>query len=441
MPRLLYVVHGHPAFSVGGTEIFAKELFEEVRRQAAYEPLLVARVPNARPPNQSPWSTLRRSPSEILFHSDPGSFDYYFQKRTNKAALTKHFKELLISWRPEVIHFHHTTHIGMELLALVRAVLPESAIVYTLHDYASICAAGGEMLRITDGSLCDRASPRRCHECLPTRVPAEFKVRELFTKAHLRLVDRFISPSTFLRERYVDWGLSSDRIEVLDCGRLVSEPVPHRSLAASDARSSFGYFGSLHRSKGILHLLEAMQILQDSPESPAQLRVHGANLETQSQEYQREFGATLTRCESSTTIAGRYTTDQIPELMREVDWVIVPSITWENSPLVIQEAFMHRRPVICSDIGGMAEKVRDNCTGLHFRVADSRDLARVLNNATDPELWRKLSGNIEPVYSIENCARDHARLYDSCRRSRTATTVFDLPSTPNSSPTADGSKE
>ena len=43
--------------------------------------------------------------------------------------------------------------------------------------------------------------------------------------------------------------------------------------------------------------------------------------------------------------------------MSEIDWVVVPSRWWENSPLVIQEAFMHGRPVICSGIGGMAEKV------------------------------------------------------------------------------------
>ena len=56
--------------------------------------------------------------------------------------------------------------------------------------------------------------------------------------------------------------------------------------------------------------------------------------------------------------------------MAEIDWVVVPSIWWENSPLVIQEAFLHGRPVICSDIGGMAEKVRHGVDGLHFRVGD-----------------------------------------------------------------------
>ena len=66
---------------------------------------------------------------------------------------------------------------------------------------------------------------------------------------------------------------------------------------------------------------------------------------------------------------------QEKQIMADVEWVVVPSIWWENSPLVIQEAFAHGRPVICSDIGGMAEKVADGVSGLHFRVNDPVSLA------------------------------------------------------------------
>ena len=45
--------------------------------------------------------------------------------------------------------------------------------------------------------------------------------------------------------------------------------------------------------------------------------------------------------------------------MARMDWVVVPSIWWETGPLVVMEAFQYGRPVICSDIGGMSEKVTD----------------------------------------------------------------------------------
>jgi glycosyltransferase involved in cell wall biosynthesis len=98
--------------------------------------------------------------------------------------------------------------------------------------------------------------------------------------------------------------------------------------------------------------------------------------------------------------------------MRNIDWVIMPSTWWENSPVVIQESYLHGRPVICSDIGGMAEKVRDGQTGLHFRVGCVEDLVdRLTETLITPDLWDRLRANIpRPVDVIEGAHR-HADIY------------------------------
>jgi glycosyltransferase involved in cell wall biosynthesis len=89
--------------------------------------------------------------------------------------------------------------------------------------------------------------------------------------------------------------------------------------------------------------------------------------------------------------------------MAEIDWVVVPSRWWENSPLVIQEAFLHGRPVICSDIGGMAEKVSDGVNGLHFRAGDAGSLALALERAaTSADLWRTLQSQVPAIYDMES---------------------------------------
>ena len=99
--------------------------------------------------------------------------------------------------------------------------------------------------------------------------------------------------------------------------------------------------------------------------------------------------------------------------MEQVDWVLVPSTWWENSPLVIQETFMHKRPIICSDIGGMAEKVEDGKTGLHFEARNSASLAATIRKAcASPALWKKLSANIGPRLSMEDSAAQHMEIYN-----------------------------
>ena len=79
--------------------------------------------------------------------------------------------------------------------------------------------------------------------------------------------------------------------------------------------------------------------------------------------------------------------------------------------MIIQEAFVFGRPVICSDIGGMAEKVRDGVDGLHFRTGNPHDLARTLQMcATAPALWEKLAAGISRPPSIADSTRQHLGL-------------------------------
>src|ERR1044071_1235531 len=103
--------------------------------------------------------------------------------------------------------------------------------------------------------------------------------------------------------------------------------------------------------------------------------------------------------------------------MANFDWVVVPSIWWENSPLVIQEAFQHGRPVICSDIGGMAEKVAHGVNGLHFRAGDARSLASTIRTAAEtPGLWERLREGIQPVYPMATHVAALTEIYDALLR-------------------------
>ena len=109
---------------------------------------------------------------------------------------------------------------------------------------------------------------------------------------------------------------------------------------------------------------------------------------------------------------GPYKSPDLPRLMREVDWVVMPSTWWENAPVVIQEAFQHGRPVIASDIGGMAEKVRDRLDGLHFRAGSPDLLADCLERALrEPGLWDRLRSRIRRPPTAIEAAEAHATLY------------------------------
>ena len=189
-------------------------------------------------------------------------------------------------------------------------------------------------------------------------------MREKFIKSHLENVDLFLSPSRFLRQRYIEWGIPAERIRFEELGRRPHGPG-RRSRARSDRATGSGSSGSSTPFKGAETLLEAMKILAER-QPDVHLNLHGAYVEYFAETYGREFLELVDEMSGNVTYAGAYEHSDLPRLMHDVDWVVLPSRWWENSPLVVQEAFMHGRPVICSGIGGLAEKVHDEVNGLHF---------------------------------------------------------------------------
>src|SRR5215208_374430 len=177
--------------------------------------------------------------------------------------------------------------------------------------------------------------------------------------------------------------------------------------SASDRpRNRLAFFGQFNHFKEINVLLEAMKIL-DEEESDAHLWLYGANLELQPEEFTNEFQSLVEATERNVTLVGPYDHDDLAALMANIDWVVVPDIWWENSPLVIQEAFLHARPVICCDIGGMAEKVTDGVNGLHFHVGNPNSLAQTVRRAVrSPDLWETLHGSILKINAIKAAAAD-----------------------------------
>ena len=397
MPKVLFICHNHASVRPGGVETYVAELCAGMRAAGDFEPLLLARVRN---PNADAAITLAADhPGEYFFHNDHAGYDALFGTCSDKSVVTTQFRRFLETHAPDVVHFQHTLFLGYDLIREVRNALPAAPICYTLHEYVPICHHNGQMVLTFDGTPCLTASPDRCHECFPDVSPETFFLRTRYIQSHFQLVDTFFAPSRFLRDRYVDWGIPESRIQYEEYGRGAAEGARPPRRRAARARNRFGFFGQLTPFKGIDVLLRAMTRVAGDPS----LRVHGANLELQAKAFQHEVHELLEATRPRVTLAGAYSPEEIPQLMAGVDWVVVPSIWWENSPLVIQEAFMQGRPVICSDIGAMAEKVTDGVNGLHFRAGDARSLAKVIDRAArSSALWRRLRDGIPRVHRMDD---------------------------------------
>jgi glycosyltransferase involved in cell wall biosynthesis len=428
MRRVLFVSHNHPMHRPGGAEIYAVELYEAVKASGACEPFLVARAgPPASPMNarhaESRFAVFGTDPNVYLMYTARDEIDMVYGTAPKKRMYARDWPHFLAAVCPDVVHFQHTLLLGYDLVRATRQALPAAPILYTLHDFLPICHHSGQMVRTQSMELCERADPRRCHQCFPSLSPDTFFLRERSIKAALAGVDLFIAPSRHLRDRYIDWGIEPHRVLLEDYGRLPMEQLSDPPDAGR--RRRIGFFGQITRFKGVDVLLEAMRLLREDEEA-VELWLHGANLEAQPAPFRERITDLIAQAGACVKVRGSYSQRDLPKLMADVDWIVVPSIWWENSPLVIQEARMSRRPVIASDVGGMAERVRHGVDGLCFAVGDPYSLSATIKRAiSSPELWDSCCANAPAVPPMSDHVRRLTDRYTTLAQARSRSATVD----------------
>lgn len=417
--KVLVVSLFHPELLRGGAQQIAYELFEELRATPEFEPSFLASTDDTYPglfKSGAKITGFDGRPNEFLFLVR--DYDYWWHK-TGSPFAGEAFADFLQLLNPEVVHFHHFFTYGIDLLTLTRRVLPNARIIFTFHEFMAICAADGQMLRRTDGSLCRQASSVRCHQCFPERSPEQFFMRELWFKKHFEVVDIFTTPSRFMIEHYVMWGLDRGRIRHVSNGQK-DYGADHRDRPdAGKTRNRFGFFGQLVDNKGVHIILEAVSLLRAEGFTDFTVEINGDNLRYASeprrkaiQNFLEDEKALAKDAKRIVTSNGSYQVDQLAGRMSRVDWCIVPSTWWEIFGLVISEAWMFGKPIICSNVGGPKERIADGVDGLHFDVASPRSLAAVIRRAaTEPGLWDRLHSGLPPPPSRRAMAEGYAVAY------------------------------
>jgi hypothetical protein len=160
-------------------------------------------------------------------------------------------------------------------------------------------------------------------------------------------------------------------------------------------RVRFGFVGSLVWYKGGEVMVQAMQRLKDAG---CELNVYGT-FDPENEEHHAELQAMAEG--ANVNFKGRFDNSRLSEVYADIDVLVVPSVWYENSPITIHEAYLTGTPVLASDIGGMAEFVKDGVDGLHFAVGDPDDLAeKMMRFVDEPDLVDELSKDFMRVKTL-----------------------------------------
>ena len=401
--RVLVASHSHPEVSNGGAEIAAFTLFRGLQARPDCEAWFLGCDRSAAA--DRPGAVLSQPFSDREYIYCTGEFDWFkFANRDPRfpAEIRALFREL----QPDVVHFHHYINFGVEVFQHLKHVLPSCRILLTLHEYLAICNHFGQMVTRQHRNLCYQSSPARCARCFPDLGKSDFFLRQRYIERFFALVDGFISPSRFLAERYIAWGVPAEKIVVLENVMPPAAAAPEPLAIPAHGPLRIGFFGQISALKGINVLFDAADTLAQQGSDDVSFEIFG-DYRGQPPEFQADFLERLARAGSNVRFHGPYDRVRVDPLMQSVHAVLVPSVWWENSPVVIQEALRNCRPVICSDIGGMAEKIRAGIDGLHFPAGSAMALTALLRQlATDRQrlatLAAALTGSPQPASSVND---------------------------------------
>ena len=268
-------------------------------------------------------------------------------------------EELCSRFHPDVIHVHNTFPLISPSLYWMADAL-RVPVVQTLHNFRLLCPQaiflrGGKICEDCVGKLPWRSVTRKCYResAVQSAVITTMLATHRMIGTFRTRVTRYIALNRFARAKYIEGGLPAERF------RIKPNFVASTGCPSWSGRRGGLYVGRLSSEKG-LDILAAAARNGGAPHVEV---IGGGPMETLARE---TFGGRF---------LGYRPLDEIMQRMAQAQYLVLPSICYENSPRAIVEAFSCGLPVIASRLGSLADLVRDGVTGLLFNPGDPDDLA------------------------------------------------------------------
>ncbi len=305
----------------------------------------------------------------------------------------KRFEDVIDTFKPDIVHIHNYFPLITPAIFFACS-FRNIPVVHTLHNFRMMCANG---LLLRHGKACEKCvsgSPywSVVHRCYRESAAGSLAVARMIDsqrrwKTWHKHVSRFIAPSRFSRTKFIEAGISEDRISVKP--NFVPDPGVHTHVYP-EQRAGVLYVGRLSQEKGLRTLIEAWCDLT------VQLRIAGDG------PLMDELRASAPE---NVTLLGRLTREQVYTEMARAALLVMPSNCYEGLPVTLIEALASGLPVAASRIGTLQEVVTEGKTGCTFKPENSPDLIQTVRAMlADPDGLARMSKGARAQYEAKYTA-------------------------------------
>ena len=333
----------------------------------------------------------------------------------------------------------------------LRCAQQAIACIYTATDFWSICPLN--QLRLPDGGTCPGPEPdsancvlhlalqgRRAHFAPLYRwvpkglvgavlriAPSDGQMLQNLGAARalqrrpevmrrmLNVIDRIIAPTAYMARRLIEFGASERSVTQLGYGIDTTSYGDRRPLLTGD-RLRIGFIGTLNEHKGAHVLIDAVKLLD--PSVACSVCIYGD--ESFYPDYVAQLKAAAAD-EPRVAFRGTFRRDDLARVINDLDVLVVPSTWSENTPLVIFAAQAAGRPVIGSDVAGIAAVVTDGVNGRLFEPGNATALAAVLDEIVrTPAMLTGLAAQAVPAKDVSRYVAELLEIYEEVLTERAA---------------------
>ena len=422
--RILLTAHQFLPEHASGTEILTLHTAQELRKRGHD-----VRVFTGFPAKVSLIDSQRFDsyeyqglPIHRFLHEHVPMFDQtnIVEMEYNNHLFGNHFRTFLKTNPQDMVHFFHLSRLSAA--AIDACSDARTPMAFTATDFWSLCPTS--QLRLSDGSLCNGPDPlaQNCVRHLvevsqPNEVRSRLRVlpdaaylrghrrdtkrppagtlvfpfvhsissRPEFIRQRLNKIDRILVPTRLMQSLLTKNGIHSSRQRYVPYGIDLQHMT--RDINKGRARAlRVGFVGTLFEHKGAHLLIRAIRSI--SNDIPVELKIYGKLNEFPA--YVGEL-RTLAGDDERIQFAGTFPNEEIGRIFTGLDVLVVPSIWYENTPLVIYSAMAAGCPVIATNLGGMSEAVDHHVNGLLFEIGNVEQLAAHIQTlALDRDTLRRL---------------------------------------------------
>lgn len=353
--KFVIISNLYPPLLRGGAEMVAAQEAEGLKAAWQHVSVLTTKPRqidiggfNVKANNKLVWqdevngvSVYRFTPFNLFYYLDDHKFPglvrllWHFIDIFNIFSYFK-VKKFVQEAKPDVVITHNLMGIGFLIPSLLKRLRIKH--FHTLHD-VQLYTPSGLILKNQENNWQHRFFKLIGYPSL---------MKQLFASPAV-----IISPSRFLLDFYKQRGFFPESKLVLLPN---PSPAPISTIRQASPNLELLYLGQVNKAKGILNLITTMGKIH-----LPHLRLHVVGA-----------GTDLTRAkllakeDKRIIFHGWLPHQKLMPILHKTDIVVVPSLCYENSPLVIYEALSFGLPVLAADIGGVAELIKEGINGWSF---------------------------------------------------------------------------